>query len=403
MPENTYTPVDPTVFMARYDQSQARRVGGQRGWKLQQGPPGRPIRSVIRMMPGHSSMGGDPIVETKVHFNLGPQQNTATPCLEPYGKNCPACQWSEELYARSRRAADPNAGKEYKDLAGRVRAKMRFVCHLVDMAHPENGVQEFFFNDELEKKLRACFLDDQTPPQFRDITHPTTGRDIVLEVGTKPNTEWASYDVVRAKDTASPLPDPKWLTQINDLVAEHVYEPTVEQVQGALQGQRIVRAPRALPAGQAPTALPAAVTPAPTTAPTPAAAPAPAPLPAAASAPAPGRGRSTAGTKAAVVPEILPPAAAPAATPAPAPTPVASRRQPVAAAANGSFAAAYAWARGEILTVFPNPREITEQELSVTGKPPCYMEETEPSDTACQQCSVLIPCFAIKMGKLART
>src|SRR6266850_570161 len=74
---------DPAVFMQRYEASQARRTGGQRGFKLKQGPPGKPVRTVLRMMPAHPNMPPDPIIEVKVHFSLGPQQNTATPCIEP--------------------------------------------------------------------------------------------------------------------------------------------------------------------------------------------------------------------------------------------------------------------------------------------------------------------------------
>lgn len=405
----TFRPVDPAVFMQRYEASQARRTGGQRGFKLKQGPPGKPVRTVLRMMPAHPNMPPDPIIEVKVHFSLGPQQNIAAPCLEPYAKDCPGCNWTEELFNRSRRASDPNTTKELKDLAFKVRGKMRFGAQIVDMAHPETGVQEFWFSDELEKKLRACFLDDQDPPQVRDLTHPTTGRDIVIEVSTKPNTDWPSYDVVRAKDTPSVLPDMEWLGQIKDLVAEHVYEPTVAEVTGALQGQRIQRGGTggrpALQAGQA--KAPAALAPAPAQ---PAPAPAPAPTPAAAPAPA---GRKAATTKAAPVPgqaELLPPAtaAAPASAAAPTPLPAAapaSRRQPAgvaAAASPNGYAGAYAWAKAEILKVFAAPRDITEQELVAMAKPPCYMEETEPTDAACQICSVLIPCYAIKNGKLAK-
>jgi hypothetical protein len=406
--------VDPTIFMQRYEASQARKIGGHRGWKLEQGPPGKAKRSVIRMMPGHENVPGrDPIIETKVHFNLGPQRNTACPCLEFYGKACPACLWVDELYARARRA-DPDEAKKIKDFAYDMRAKWRFGCQMVDMGQPQNGVQEFWFSDELEKKLRSCFLDDNVPPQYRDICHPMTGRNIILEVSTKPNTEWPSFDVVRAAESQTTLPDMDWLKDIKDMTFEHVYEPSLEQVQGALQGNRIQRpgqqqgrAGAIKPAIQQQAQLPAAQTVIPTTA---TVLPTPAPAAETVAIPA-GRGRGGKGATAGAPAPVPTPAAATAgvptpaaATPAPGGKPPRPPRQPVGATATApapnGYQAAYDAAKSEIVKIFGSPREITEAELQQQPKPPCFTSETDPTDPACQQCSVIIPCLAAKMGWL---
>jgi len=369
-----------------------RQARGPQGWRPKIGPPGKPIRNVFRIMPAHPNMPkGIPIVSVKVHFNLGPNQDTAIPCLEPYGKPCRACDWVEELFARARRVAEPDKAEQIKQLAFDQKAQFRSIAQIVDMAHPEMGVQPYFFGDKEDKLISACFLTDDDPPQFRDVAHPETGRDIVMDIDTDPAKTYKGkpvrrYVTVKAKDSPSKLHDPEWLEQIQDLVAEHVYEPSTEQVEGALQGKRVQRdqrraiGPAAAPAPQL-TAAPVPPPPPVTAEPTP--------------TPVPARGRRAA------APTPLPPATVE--------PPVPSKKQPVVAAVAAPvavgplpFADAYARAKADVQTVFASPKDITEQELAATPLPPCYGDKNEnlPTDAACQSCGVLIPCRAIVLGLL---
>ena len=454
---SNYVPVDPTLFMQRRQESQERRSSaGIPSWHPKRGPAGRPHRNVIRLMPPHPNMaakfGPDPIVAMKVHFGLGPNQDTAAPCLEPYGKDCPACAWGATLRSKARQVGiEPEQAQQYKDLAYRQRAQLRFGANVVDMAQPEKGVQPYWFSDAVEKLLRSCFVDDQEPPQIRDITDPNTGRDVIMEVSTKVagKEEFPQYDVVRAKETPSRLPDMQWLQTITDLT-EGIYEPTAEQVAGALQGRRIDRntppaarvipatatpAPAALPpATAAPAPPPSAVpptrgatkrqparaavpTPAPVpNAPTPAPAPppptapgptlvppTPPPPPAPPSAPAPVPARAPA-------PVPTPTPSAPAPVPVPTPTPVPTAPVPTnGPTPNGTRAPLHAAHVLEhayttvVAPIFAGAQRITPEQWEHTAKPPCYTREPDPADTGCQGCSLLVHCVAARYGWMELT
>lgn len=397
-----YEEVDFGVFMQRYEEAQQRPTGGGGFdyWRPKAAALGKPpLRNVVRLLPPHKNMKGDPIIGTKVHFSLGPNQDTASPCLEPFGEECPACAWVDHLFAQAKSEPDAETAKTRRDLAFRIRAKYRFFANVVDMAKPEAGVQVWAFGPELEKRVRGCFLDDNQPPQPRNITHPEHGRDVIIEATTKPGRKqgetFPDYETIRAKDTPSPLADMSWLSQLRDLT-EEVYRPTADDVKAALQGKKITRS-------KAP-ALPAAQTVVPTGTALPEGARNITPPPA---APAPAaRGRRAAGAPAPVPGATT--AAAPAAPSAPAPAPAAPAmpgkmpgKSPVAPAptADDGWTAAMAQGAAEVTrlggftpTITPRP------ELEAMGKPSCYGRDTDPADVTCKECPGLVSCMAIKLG-----
>lgn len=407
-----YGEVNEQRFMQRWEESQSRPSGGAYAnyWKPKAAQLGKPgLRNVVRPMPPHPNMD-DVLVGTKIHFSLGPNMDTACPCLEPYGEECPACHWVEHLFKQAKNEGDPGKAQQYRDMAFRQRAKLRFFMNIVDLAKPEDGVQVWAFSGEVEKMVRSCFLDDQMPPKFRNISHPETGRGLVMEVSTQPlpkkqGETMPQIDTMRPQETATPLQDPAWLDQLKDLT-EEVYKPTAQQVADALQGKKVQRtASPALPgAAQPRSALPSAP-PAPPRAPVPAAPPAPthAPVPAAppvAPTPVP-----------APTPAPAPVAAVPPPPPAPTPTPAGrARRQPVGATPKPPEPTAdgnpMEQARLKVLELgaavgFSTPKAITAEALAALAKPSCYGRETDPTDGGCQDCSVLVPCMAIKLGLVA--
>ncbi len=387
-----WAPGNPTIFQENYDKVMTRKSSGFYGYKPKVGPTGKPIRNVFRVLPRHPNMP-DHIISLKVHFNLGPNKDTAAPCREPYGHECRGCQWVDELFAMAKRSSDPSKAQELKDLAFDQKAQFRSCAQVIDMARPEAGVQPYFFGDNEEKLIRSCFLDDSTPPVYRDIAHPDTGRNIIMDIDEDPVKRYKGNAVrrfvsVRPSDPG-PLHDMEWLNGIEDLVALHVYEPTEEEMNGALQGRRIQRglvkaAPAGAPVAPSPPASAAqgrgkaSRAPAPTPSPTPA-------LPAAST-----------------------PVPAPAA-PVPTPPPAVSKKQPVGgpsptpppAAANG-WDSGYAAARAAVEQIFPGVKPITQAELAATPKPPCFTDknENDARDPACQSCVCLIPCYAAVNGLL---
>jgi len=342
-----YQYVDPDAFLQRHQEAMAEREYGGRSWTPKVGPVGKPLRNVIRGMPPHLNMGRAPIIKMKVHFSLGPNTNVAAPCLEPYSKPCPACEWVNSLFGRSRAETDPVRKGQFRDMAFKQRSKLRYGMNIIDMAEPHKGVQPYWFNQEVYDDLVGCFYDDNVPPQFRDITHPETGRDVIMEVSKKQGTDWNQYDMVRPKDTASPLINPQWLFEVADLT-DHIYEPTLHEVTMALQGQRIERASRsermlagggaavavlpAAPAAVSPVPPPVVVTP---TTPPPPRGPIPMPpVPPAVPTPPPAARVPMAPPAAAPPPPapVPPPPAPPVAVAAPTPAPPVAVPPPVPAA-----------------------------------------------------------------------
>ena len=296
-----YRPVSADLFMQRTEEAQSR-VQGFEFWKPKSAPSGQPpFRNMFRIMPAHLNMVDDqgraePFVIVKMHFSLGPSQNITSPCREFFNVPCPADSWIRQLMERAAATDDPNAAKQIKDMAYKMRPQWRVYTQIVDRNAIEKGVQTYAFGTDVEKKIRPCFFNDSQ--QFRDITDPNTGRWVIMDVVKKPKTDYNEY-AVKASEENSKLDDMKWLEQIRDLTS-YKFLPSFEDIQGALQGKRIERSPKtvSLPGVPVPGALPAASSFTPPTAaaaaarpvavPVPSTAPAPAPVPAtAAPAPAP--------------------------------------------------------------------------------------------------------------------
>jgi len=231
MAEPQYKKVDPTVFKRNMEASRNRKFGGD-FWKPQAGKTGQPIKNVIRILPPHTNMG-DVFVETKVHFSLGPQEDTFIRCIDD--DTCPACIYVNKLFREARQQEKPEDAKALKEKAKSKMAKFNFYANIVDMQHPESGVQTWAFGPDIEKNLRECFNDDEQ--EFRDISDPRTGRDVIFLVDKKPQTDYNQYTGWRAKENQSELKDPSWLNDIRDLT-EYEKKPTVEEVEAALSGKK---------------------------------------------------------------------------------------------------------------------------------------------------------------------
>jgi hypothetical protein len=438
------TTFDPSAFDHSFQQSMARPPErGAGNWKIKEG------RNVIRILPPHPNMKGDIIIGMRVHFSLGPKLDTWAPCLEFFGEACPACDWNTRCKNQSQNLSrsDPNQAKQYGDMAYKQRAQWRFGMNIIDVARPEAGVQKYYVGSDLEKKIRLLFFADDINPatgraDVRDLTHPETGRDIILEVskarGRVNNQEYLEITSMRPKDTPTKLMDPGWVDQVFDLMEDR-YHATVEEISGALQGKRIERGggtQRALPQAPAPATVPLPPPPGPRPplggVPVPQApAPAPAPggpvvqaPPEVPLAPTPGGAAQTpsqapppvpaaSGRSAAPEAEALAQAPVPDALPT-APEPPKVVRQPFGVAPapqpGGSVAGPRAAARAMALAAgfTPGPTmDITEDEILKMQQaepykmPPCYKMDPEPKDPGCQACRLLLSCLTHKHGLAA--
>ena len=243
MPEAKYREIDRETFLRRTAESQARRTGGEfaEWFKTPRGTASDFKRYKIRLMPPHVNMD-DVFVETKMHFlpsNEIGKDGRPIPigigCLGVYGEECGACKRVDNLFRDAKTEDDPDVVKRIKRTASDQAAKLRFFTQLVDLDHPDKGVQRYACGPDVEKRLRQAFYDDEG--QLRNITHPKTGRHVLLMVGVKAGTDFTSYEGTRAAESASALHDMGWLDAIEDLTT-NVVKPTQEEMTLALSGQR---------------------------------------------------------------------------------------------------------------------------------------------------------------------
>ena len=391
-----YKPLDRETWRKNYEASQKRVAETpeyQDRYKPVVAAYGQaPARNKIRIMPPHENMS-DFMQEGKVHFGLGPNFNPreknfgeSVNCLRAFGKECKACLYVDSLWKQARASDDPVEKKQLEDRAKRSGAKLRWGLSVVDLDHPERGVQQWYVGRDLEPTLRALVLDDDG--EFRDITDPKNGRNVILEAVRKDaKTDFIDYPTVRPAESPSPLMDMEWLDKIRDF-SDLTREPTEAEIEAAMRGERRQRT----------------VTQA-TTATTP-----PATAPGRASKVTPIRQAAAQPAQAAQAPAPAP-AQATASAPAPAPAPVGRPRRQAVVETPALWSVAQAALDAvieeqQLSRTLPNgsawPHPLTVEELKKTQAekklPNCFMIDTEPLDKTCQECRVLLACLTVKLG-----
>lgn len=363
-----YTDVDPEVFKKNQEAAAARRSWtSAEYWSPNIGTLQQPARNVIRIMPPHENMNGDAFVVVKMHFFPSTQMGRnnrpipiAINCLSEYAEECDGCKHVDKLFREAKNEDDPEQQAVLTRQAKDQAAKVRAFCQIVDMEHAEKGVQRYAFASEVENKLRMCFQDDEN--QFRNITHPKTGRDVIFKLWKKPGTDFNDYDA-KVKESASALRDMDWLDKIEDL-NELRKKPTRNDMLLAVRGER--------PPGALPTTA------------------------------------KTDPAKAVAAKPVPTPKAAPVPAPAPVAAPVAAKtkRQPVVEEEEREPETTNddPWAVGRAACVeakFAEFAEITPEEVEKIRKPNCYTKEPDPLDSMCQGCRVLLPCLTAKLAAAA--
>ena len=351
------------AFLKSNEEAQSRRTGGgQDYFKLRQGVADRPARNVLRIMPPHEGME-EVFTTGKIHFSLGPDPKSpvAVNCLEPFGEECPACNAVMRLHAQAKAEDDADEAARLTKRAKDMAAKVRVYANIVDMDHPEKGVQRFAFGPDLDKKLRACFFDDDG--EYRNITHPKTGRDVIVISAKKPGTDFTEY-TVRPKESPSPLKDMDWLDDVEDL-SELANQPSRDDVLKALKGER----PKATATATASKKKSA-------------------PVDNEDEAPV----KPKAKAKPAVDEEEEEEEEAPKAK-------AASKRQAVAEDDDDPWAVGrQACADADPPFVTTALHEITEDALAKYKKPACFTKEPDPTERVCQGCPALLPCLTAKLA-----
>jgi hypothetical protein len=114
------------------------------------------------------------------HYGIGPKNRTF-PCARSVDEDeaCALCDIADQLKASD----DPVQQAEYKQ----VRAKKRYLIAIVDINAKDKGIQVWRAPTTCWRDIVMIIRD----PDWGNITHPTTGRNIkVIKTGQKLNTDY---------------------------------------------------------------------------------------------------------------------------------------------------------------------------------------------------------------------
>jgi hypothetical protein len=132
----------------------------------------------IRILP--SANGGSPFVEMHGHKIQVDGEWKTFPCLKhEKGEACPFCEAREALLSTGRESD--------KELAKKYGAKMMYVVKVIDRDHPEEGVKFWRFNHDYRKEGIYDKIIGVLNALKKDVTHPETGRDLVLTINRNQN------------------------------------------------------------------------------------------------------------------------------------------------------------------------------------------------------------------------
>jgi hypothetical protein len=183
----------------------------------------KPGKTILRIVPW-KERPEFPFIELYFHYLGG--RTYLSPITQ--GKPDPIQEFADKLAM--------SGNKDEWQMAKKFRPKLRTFVPVIVRGEEEMGVRFWGFGITVYKKL-ATILDDE---DWGDITHPETGRDIVVEFtpGDEDRTKFATTEVTvkpnQTKLTENPELLKKWLT-----VQPDIYEvfplPTYEELAAHLE------------------------------------------------------------------------------------------------------------------------------------------------------------------------
>ena len=131
----------------------------------------------IRILPTQT---GSFFVEMYGHKVMIDGEWKTFPCLKhEKGEACPFCEARQELLA---------TGKDSdKELAKKYKARLMYVVKVIDRDNEDEGVKFWRFNHDYSKGGVYDKLYAMITALKKDVTHPETGRDIVITISRNQN------------------------------------------------------------------------------------------------------------------------------------------------------------------------------------------------------------------------
>jgi hypothetical protein len=146
----------------------------------------------IRIVPYKHSQDENSFIELKFHYNLN---NKTYLSPDSFGQPDPIVEWANKLKKGS---------KEDWKLGQKMSPKLRTYVPILVRKHENEGVKYWAFGKTVYEELLKVVAD----PDFGDITHPDTGRDITIEYQEAATEGAFPQTTIRVKPNQSPAIDP---------------------------------------------------------------------------------------------------------------------------------------------------------------------------------------------------
>ncbi len=153
----------------------------------------------IRILP--TADGSSPFVEMHGHKVQVDGQWKTFACLKhELNEPCPFCEAKDALYATGKDAD--------KELAKKYNARKMYVVKVIDRANEEEGVKFWRFNHDFRKEGILDKIFGVLQAVKKDVTHPETGRDLMLTINRNPTTKAITVSSVSHMDPSPLSTDP---------------------------------------------------------------------------------------------------------------------------------------------------------------------------------------------------
>ena len=176
-------------------------------WKPKMG------KNLIRILPIGGVLPTDwvtpyPLLLCGCHSRVGLSMQDTVHCPRiTYGKACPICQFSWNMY-NSNDPAD-------KKLSSNIRGYKRIMANIIDLSEVGKGVQVYAFGQKVADKI-LTFLRSEVEEE-RTVLDPKVGRNFIVELRSLDG--FNNYDNSRFEMKSTSLDDiyPTWEKEVHDL------------------------------------------------------------------------------------------------------------------------------------------------------------------------------------------
>lgn len=192
--------MDTSKLAQRLSRLQERRGGGNNIFFK---APDDGSMAVIRMVPYPHNENNEPFIEVGWHYRVGGFNSLVCP-RETFGDPCPICDLAEEIKSMG--------GKDNWQIFKKLSAKLRYYSPVLVRGKEDEGVKLWGYGTTIYEGLLEKFVD----PDWGDLSHPATGRDIkvwTIPKGSKGN----DTDFAKPKMDVSPS-QTKLLAKKDDII-----------------------------------------------------------------------------------------------------------------------------------------------------------------------------------------